>query len=49
MRRREYRVVLLTAGDDQPTRTLTAAVTDWAQREGVSVKNVEAKDPGRFS
>ncbi|WP_233226134.1 hypothetical protein [Amycolatopsis sp. CA-126428] len=45
---RGYRVVLLTAGDDQPTRTLAAAVTDWARQEGVSVKTVEAKDPGRF-
>ncbi|WP_410675251.1 hypothetical protein [Amycolatopsis sp. cmx-4-68] len=44
-----YRVVLLTAGDDQPTRTLAAAVTDWARQEGVSVKTVTAPDPGRFT
>ncbi|WP_410597435.1 hypothetical protein [Amycolatopsis sp. lyj-23] len=44
-----YRVVLLTAGDDQPTRTLVAAVTDWAGQEGVSLKTVNAPDSGRFT
>lgn len=43
-----YRVVLLTAGDDAPTRTLVAAVTDWAGQEGVSLKTVTAADPGRY-
>ncbi|MFB9688802.1 hypothetical protein [Amycolatopsis plumensis] len=44
-----YRVVLLTAEDDAPTRTLVAAVTDWARQEDVSVKTVEAKDPDRYT
>ena len=44
-----YRVVLLIAGDEPPTKTLTAAVTDWAEQEGVSVKTVEAKDPARLT
>ncbi|RSD11750.1 type 1 periplasmic-binding domain-containing protein [Amycolatopsis eburnea] len=44
-----YRVVLLTAGDDQPTRTLAAAVTEWARQEGVSLKTVTAADSGRFT
>lgn len=43
-----YRVVLLTAGDDAPTRTLVAAVTSWAEQEQVSLKTVTAADPGRF-
>jgi hypothetical protein len=41
-------VVLLTAGDDPPTRTLVAAVTGWAGQEQVSLKTVTATDPGRF-
>ncbi|MFB9690306.1 hypothetical protein [Amycolatopsis plumensis] len=44
-----YRVVLLTAGVDRPTRTLAAAVTDWAGQEGVSLKTVTAADPGRYT
>ncbi len=39
-----YRVVLLTAGKDAPTRTLTAAVTDWAQQEHVDLRTVAADD-----
>ncbi|MCU1677835.1 MAG: hypothetical protein JWM93_2593 [Frankiales bacterium] len=40
-----YRVVLLTAGSDQPTRTLRRAVTSWAETEGVSLKTVKAAGP----
>ncbi len=43
-----YRVVLLTAGDDAPTRTLAAAVRSWAEQEQVSLKTVTAADPGRY-
>ncbi|GLY01721.1 hypothetical protein [Actinoplanes sp. NBRC 101535] len=37
-----YRVVLLTAGEDAPTRALVTAVTDWAAAEEVSLKTVTA-------
>jgi hypothetical protein len=40
-----YRVVLLSAGDDGPTRTLVGAVTTWAQDEGASLKTVAATSP----
>jgi hypothetical protein len=40
-----YRVVLLTAGDDGPRRTLVSAVTNWAQHEGASLKTVTATSP----
>jgi hypothetical protein len=43
-----YRVVLLTAGEDAPTRTLTGAVTSWAEQEDVSLKTVTAPDAGQF-
>jgi hypothetical protein len=43
-----YRVVLLTTGDDTPTRTLIAAVTEWADQEGVSMKTVTAPHPEQF-
>ncbi|WP_196807566.1 type 1 periplasmic-binding domain-containing protein [Candidatus Solirubrobacter pratensis] len=43
-----YRVVLLTAGEDLPTRTLVGAVTRWAEQEHVSLKTVTAADPGQF-
>jgi hypothetical protein len=39
-----YRVVLLTAGDDPQTKTLTDAVTSWAAAEKVSLKTVHAED-----
>jgi hypothetical protein len=42
-----YRVVLLTAGDEPQTKTVTAAVTEWAQQEQVSLKTVTATDPAR--
>jgi hypothetical protein len=37
-----YRVVLLRAGADAPTRTLAAAVTRWAGEVGASLKTVDA-------
>lgn len=40
-----YRVVLLTAGDDPQTKTLTDAVDAWAQAEQVSLKTVRDDDP----
>lgn len=39
-----YRVVLLTAGTDAQTTTLTDAVTSWASAEQVSLKTVTADD-----
>ena len=42
------RVVLLSAGDDAPTRTLVGAVTKWAEQEDVSLKAVTATDPHQF-
>jgi len=39
-----YRVVLLTAGDDQPTATLSEAVREWADEEGVDLRTVEADE-----
>ncbi|MEV8603306.1 hypothetical protein AB0465_25940 [Streptomyces griseoviridis] len=41
---RGYRVVLLTAGTDRPTRTLVAAVRAWAEREDVELRTVDAAD-----
>lgn len=43
-----YRVVLLTAGEDRATRTLVAAVDDWAEAEDVSLKTITADDPHRY-
>ena len=43
-----YRVVLLTAGDDRPTTTLVAAVTNWAEQEDVSLKTVTATAPDQY-
>ncbi|MBT0767587.1 hypothetical protein KIH74_01540 [Kineosporia sp. J2-2] len=37
-----YRVVLLTAGDDAPTRTLADAVTGWADTEQVDLRTIDA-------
>ncbi|MFB7493111.1 hypothetical protein ACFC09_00125 [Streptomyces sp. NPDC056161] len=37
-----YRVVLLTAGDDRPTKTLVKAVEDWAKDEHVDLRTVTA-------
>jgi hypothetical protein len=38
---RDYRVVLLTAGDDPQTKTLVTAIDDWAKQEHVSLKTVK--------
>jgi hypothetical protein len=43
-----YRVVLLSAGDDAPTRALAGAVKAWADEEGVSLKTVTATEPGQY-
>lgn len=43
-----YRVVLLTSGEDAPTRTLVGAVTRWAADEDVSLKTVTAADPSDY-
>jgi hypothetical protein len=37
-----YRVVLLSAGEDTPTRTLVDAVTQWADQVHASLKTVTA-------
>jgi hypothetical protein len=42
-----YRVVLLTAGDDAATTTLSTAVTEWATAEDVSLKTVTVTEPDR--
>jgi hypothetical protein len=43
-----YRVVLLTAGTDAATRTLTAAVREWADEEDVRLKTVTATTPAQY-
>ncbi|MGI5224951.1 hypothetical protein [Actinoallomurus sp. CA-142502] len=43
-----YRVVLLTAGQDAQTRTLTDAVRKWAKEEHVSLKTVTAAKPDQY-
>jgi hypothetical protein len=43
-----YRVVLLSAGADDPTRTLASAVTKWAEQEDVSLKTVTATKPDQY-
>jgi hypothetical protein len=40
-------VVLVTAGDDRPTRALVAAVRDWAKEEDVDLRTVTGDDPTR--
>ncbi|WP_327048354.1 hypothetical protein OG320_11040 [Microbispora sp. NBC_01189] len=42
---KDYRVVLLTTGDDPPTRTLVAAIEDWAEEEHVDLRTVVADHP----
>ncbi|MFF5054577.1 hypothetical protein ACFY1S_15495 [Micromonospora sp. NPDC000663] len=37
---RDYRVVLLTAGDDNPTRALVTAVKEWADDEHVDLRTI---------
>lgn len=43
-----YRVVLLRAGTDAPTRTLADAVRQWADQVHASLKSVTAKDSGQL-
>lgn len=40
----DYRVVLLSAGDDAPTRTLAAVVDAWAVEEGIQLRTVDASE-----
>jgi hypothetical protein len=40
-----YRVVLLTYGDDAPTKTLVAAVRNWAAAEDADLRTVVAGGP----
>ncbi|MFI5935894.1 hypothetical protein [Actinoplanes sp. NPDC051494] len=40
-----YRVVLLTYGDDAPTKALVAAVEDWADAEDADLRTVVADGP----
>lgn len=39
-----YRVALVTAGDDRPTRTLVKAVEEWAGEQDVDLETVTAAD-----
>ncbi|PWR09958.1 hypothetical protein DKT68_10475 [Micromonospora acroterricola] len=41
---RDYRVVLLTAGDDDPTRALVTAVEEWADDEHLDLRKVVVGD-----
>ena len=43
-----YRVVLLTAGEDAPTKALVDAVRSWADEEDVSLKTVTATHPADY-
>ncbi|MEU9976408.1 hypothetical protein [Streptomyces sp. NPDC051014] len=43
-----YRVVLLTSGDDRPTRTLVRAVRSWAEEEHVDLRTVTAEHPAEL-
>lgn len=43
-----YRVVLLRAGTDAPTRTLADAVEQWSGQVHASLKTVTAKDPNKL-
>ncbi|WP_328325627.1 hypothetical protein OHA70_35990 [Kribbella sp. NBC_00382] len=45
---KDYRVVLLTAGDDAQTKTLVTAVEDWAKQEDVSLRTVKATTPDKY-
>ncbi|MFB7271319.1 hypothetical protein [Streptomyces sp. NPDC056244] len=44
----DYRVVLLTYGDDRPTKALVKAVEDWAEDEHVDLRTVVADNPHDF-
>ncbi|MEV4654393.1 hypothetical protein [Micromonospora sp. NPDC049301] len=41
---RDYRVVLLTAGQDQPTKALVTAVEDWADDEHLDLRKIVIGD-----
>ncbi|MDG4806764.1 hypothetical protein O7634_08360 [Micromonospora sp. WMMD1120] len=41
---RGYRVVLLTSGDDTPTRALVSAVQEWAEEEHVDLRTTAIAD-----
>ncbi|MFF4705303.1 hypothetical protein ACWC4D_36530 [Streptomyces sp. NPDC001288] len=43
-----YRVVLLTSGDDRPTRTLVQSVRSWAEEEHVDLRTVTAEHPAEL-
>jgi hypothetical protein len=45
---RDYRVVLLTAGTDRPTKALVSAVEDWAAEEHVDLRTVAADGPAEL-
>ncbi|MFI1438706.1 hypothetical protein [Streptomyces fructofermentans] len=45
---KDYRVVLLTAGDDRPTKALVKAVDDWADDEHVDLRTVVADSPTEY-
>ncbi len=42
--REGYRVVLVTAGGTEPTRTLVTAVQDWAEAGEVDLRTIEVTD-----
>ncbi|MET8311242.1 MULTISPECIES: hypothetical protein [unclassified Micromonospora] len=41
---KDYRVVLLTAGDDRPTKALVTAIEDWADDEHVDLRKIVVGD-----
>ena len=41
-------MVLLTAGEDAPTKTMVGAVKKWVDDEDASLKTVTATDSGQF-
>jgi hypothetical protein len=45
---RGYRVVLLTAGDDRPTKTMVTAVKRWANAEHVTLETIMVRKPDLF-
>ncbi|RKR89444.1 hypothetical protein BDK92_3792 [Micromonospora pisi] len=45
---KDYRVVLLTSGDDGPTKALVTAITDWAEEEHVDLRTVVPDDAHDF-
>lgn len=42
---KDYRVVLLTSGDERPTKKLVTAVQDWAGDEHVDLRTMAADGP----